>query len=49
MDATAHHDSPAKPEPTADEKRLTFWALMIVFLLERARPDHRVDGDAEDH
>jgi EmrB/QacA subfamily drug resistance transporter len=33
MDATAHHDSPAKPEPTADEKRLTFWALMIVFLL----------------
>lgn len=33
MDATAHHDSPARPEPTADEKRLTFWALMIVFLL----------------
>lgn len=33
MDATAHHDSPPRPEPTADERRLTFWALMIVFLL----------------
>src|ERR1700741_5258764 len=35
--ASAHHDgSPHTPhlrEPTADEKRLTFWALMIVFLL----------------
>ncbi len=38
MDAAATHDlpsthEPARREPTADEKRLTFWALMIVFLL----------------
>lgn len=26
-------DTPHRREPTADEKRLTFWALMIVFLL----------------
>ncbi len=33
MDATAPHDLPHRREPTPDEKRLTFWALMIVFLL----------------
>ena len=33
MDATAHHDATPRREPTPDEKRLTFWALMIVFLL----------------
>jgi len=34
MDAsTAPHTEPHRREPTADEKRLTFWALMIVFLL----------------
>lgn len=33
MDATAPHDLPHRREPTAEEKRLTFWALMIVFLL----------------
>ena len=33
MDASASHDLPHRREPTADEKRLTFWALMIVFLL----------------
>ncbi len=35
MEATAPHDlpHPHRREPTADEKRLTFWALMIVFLL----------------
>ncbi len=33
MDATAHHDTPHRREPTAEEKRLTFFALMIVFLL----------------
>jgi EmrB/QacA subfamily drug resistance transporter len=33
MDATAHHDAPHRREPTAEEKRLTFIALMIVFLL----------------
>jgi EmrB/QacA subfamily drug resistance transporter len=33
MDASATHDTPHRREPTADEKRLTFWALMIVFLL----------------
>ncbi len=38
MDAIAPHDLPPhdlphRREPTADEKRLTFWALMIVFLL----------------
>lgn len=33
MDATAHYTAPARREPTPDEKRLTFWALMIVFLL----------------
>lgn len=31
MDAT--HDLPHRRDPTPDEKRLTFWALMIVFLL----------------
>lgn len=33
MDASTPHDLPHRREPTADEKRLTFWALMIVFLL----------------
>lgn len=33
MDATAPHDLPHRREPTPEEKRLTFWALMIVFLL----------------
>ncbi len=33
MDATAHHDTPHRREPTPQEKRLTFFALMIVFLL----------------
>ena len=33
MDVNASHDLPHRREPTADEKRLTFWALMIVFLL----------------
>lgn len=33
MNATAPHDLPHRREPTPDEKRLTFWALMIVFLL----------------
>jgi EmrB/QacA subfamily drug resistance transporter len=34
MDASvADHDAPHRREPTADEKRLTFIALMIVFLL----------------
>ena len=33
MDATAHPTTPPRREPTPDEKRLTFWALMIVFLL----------------
>jgi len=33
MDASPAHDLPHRREPTADEKRLTFWALMIVFLL----------------
>lgn len=33
MDATANHDAPHRREPTAEEKRLTFIALMIVFLL----------------
>lgn len=33
MDASPTHDLPHRREPTADEKRLTFWALMIVFLL----------------
>ena len=33
MDATAHHDASHRREPTAEEKRLTFFALMIVFLL----------------
>ena len=35
MDATQAptHDLPHRREPTSDEKRLTFWALMIVFLL----------------
>jgi EmrB/QacA subfamily drug resistance transporter len=33
MDASAAHDLPHRREPTADEKRLTFWALIIVFLL----------------
>jgi len=33
MDASAPHDLLDRREPTADEKRLTFWALMIVFLL----------------
>lgn len=33
MDASAPHDLPHRREPTAEEKRLTFWALMIVFLL----------------
>jgi len=33
MDASASHDLPHRREPTAEEKRLTFWALMIVFLL----------------
>src|SRR5689334_22022655 len=33
MDATAHHDTPYRREPTPQEKRLTFIALMIVFLL----------------
>ncbi len=34
MDATAApHDAPHRREPTADERRLTFIALMIVFLL----------------
>lgn len=33
MDATAHHDVPHRREPSAEEKRLTFFALMIVFLL----------------
>lgn len=33
MDATAHRGAPHRREPTSDEKRLTLWALMIVFLL----------------
>ncbi len=33
MNATASHDTPYRREPTPEEKRLTFWALMIVFLL----------------
>jgi EmrB/QacA subfamily drug resistance transporter len=34
MDAsTAPHEEPYRREPTAEEKRLTFYALMIVFLL----------------
>jgi EmrB/QacA subfamily drug resistance transporter len=33
MDASATHDLPHRREPTSDEKRLTFWALVIVFLL----------------
>ncbi|MDP3494572.1 MAG: MDR family MFS transporter [Hyphomonadaceae bacterium] len=33
MDATAHHDAPHRREPTPEERRLTFGALMIVFLL----------------
>lgn len=33
MDATANHETPHRREPTSEEKRLTFWALMIVFLL----------------
>ena len=33
MDASTAHDAPHRHEPTAQEKRLTFYALMIVFLL----------------
>lgn len=33
MDATANLDAPHRREPTPEEKRLTFIALMIVFLL----------------
>jgi EmrB/QacA subfamily drug resistance transporter len=33
MHATATHEAPYRREPTAQEKRLTFWALIIVFLL----------------
>ena len=33
MDATARRETYHRPEPTSDEKRLTLWALMIVFLL----------------
>lgn len=33
MDASATHALPHRRDPTAEEKRLTFWALMIVFLL----------------
>ena len=33
MDASATHDLPHRREPTSEEKRLTFWALIIVFLL----------------
>jgi EmrB/QacA subfamily drug resistance transporter len=33
MDATAHHDAPHRRDPTPEERRLTFVALMIVFLL----------------
>jgi EmrB/QacA subfamily drug resistance transporter len=33
MNAVATHEEPRRREPTAQEKRLTFWALIIVFLL----------------
>ncbi len=33
MQATATTETPHRPEPTQQQKRLTFWALMIVFLL----------------
>lgn len=33
MDASTAHEAPHRREPTPQEKRLTFYALMIVFLL----------------
>lgn len=33
MQLAATHEAPHPPDPTAQQKRLTFWALMIVFLL----------------
>jgi EmrB/QacA subfamily drug resistance transporter len=33
MHAAATHETPHRDEPTEQQKRLTFWALMIVFLL----------------
>ena len=33
MHAAATHEAPHRREPTAQERRLTFWALIMVFLL----------------